>query len=124
MTSVPNPQGAAFRQGRIVREHDHITRVEADAFAVVLHAVHEIELATRQAPRPAGVHCTCATPYAGCHEHGPQPREHAVPCTNCFDPTWSVDAVCDRCHLGWTMRPQRHALRNHRLPRGWSAKAS
>jgi hypothetical protein len=93
--------------------------VEAEAFAVVLHAVQEMDLATRWVPSPPGPHCTCASPY-GCHQHGPQPREHSVPCIHCFDPTWSVDAVCDRCRLGWTARSERQALRYHRPPRRWS----
>jgi len=27
----------------------------------------------------------------------PQPREHTVPCTQCGNPTWNVEAVCDVC---------------------------
>jgi hypothetical protein len=29
----------------------------------------------------------------------PQPREHAVRCVVCTEPTWRVDALCDR-HVG------------------------
>ena len=40
--------------------------------------------------------CTCGSIY-GCHEHGPQPRERAVPCLWCGKPTWTVDGICAVC---------------------------
>jgi hypothetical protein len=121
VTSVPNPEGAASRQWRKASESDHAP-AEVRRSAPALRTVED--LPTGYEPLPSGVPCTCAVPYAGCHEHGPQPRERSVPCIHCFDATWSVDAVCDRCHVGWTVHSERRARRELRSARMWAAKAS
>lgn len=41
--------------------------------------------------------CTCGSIY-GCYDHGPQPREHGVPCNRCGRSTVALNTVCDR-HL-------------------------
>ncbi len=41
--------------------------------------------------------CACGA-LRGCHIHGPQPREHEVPCRSCTAGTWNAIPVCDRCH--------------------------
>ena len=46
---------------------------------------------TATAPRP-GV-CSCGSAW-GCHEHGPQPREHSVPCRVCGRSTFTIEALC------------------------------
>lgn len=36
-------------------------------------------------------------PAPALREH--QPRERSVACIYCLQPTWAIDAVCDRCHV-------------------------
>lgn len=40
--------------------------------------------------------CTCPSTN-GCYQHGPQPREHGVPCSRCSRPTFAVAALCETC---------------------------
>jgi hypothetical protein len=121
VNSVPNPEGAGFRQWWMASESDG-ARMGVQPTAPLLRTVED--LPTGYERHPSGLPCTCAVPYAGCYEHGPQPRERSVLCIHCFDATWSIDAVCDRCHLGWTVQSERRARRNHRSAQMWSAKAS
>jgi hypothetical protein len=44
--------------------------------------------------------CTCGSIY-GCYEHGPEPRERAVPCPRCRRATWTVSGVCPDCYVAF-----------------------
>jgi hypothetical protein len=50
------------------------------------------------ASKPVPGRCTCGDPL-GCWEHGPQPRERAVPCRWCRQPTLNVNGCCDLHNL-------------------------